>query len=157
MTNIVKLPKYECSQLFSFNYNDVIMSALASQNTSFMFVYSTVYSGSDQRKHQISALLAFVRGIHRCPLNSPHKGPVMRKMFPFDDVIICNDSQQWHNHLVRQKSFLLCNVWTLWLWYCVRTTEMGIVQSIVKVLLTCKMYLNVMPMSIHEMIGHFTQ
>ena len=37
---------------------------------------------------QSSASLAFVRvrGIHREPVNSPHKGPVTRKMFPFDDV-----------------------------------------------------------------------
>ena len=52
-------------------------------------VYSTVYSGTDQRKHQSSASLAFVRGIHRWPVNSPHKWPVTRKMFPFDDVIMC--------------------------------------------------------------------
>ena len=47
-----------------------------------------LYSGADQRKHQSSASLAFARGIHRWPVNSPHKGPVPRKMFPFDDVII---------------------------------------------------------------------
>ena len=41
-----------------------------------------------QRKHQSSASLAFVRGIHRRPVNSPHKWPVTRKMFPFDDVIM---------------------------------------------------------------------
>ena len=29
----------------------------------------------------------FVWGIHRWPVNSPHKGPVTRKMFPFDDAI----------------------------------------------------------------------
>ena len=69
------------------HYNDVIMSAMASQITSLTIVYSTVYSGAYQRKHQSSALLAFVRGIHRRPVNSPHKGPVTRKMFPFDDVI----------------------------------------------------------------------
>ena len=40
------------------------------------------------KKHQISASLAFVRGIHRWPVNSPHKGPVTRKMFIFDDVIM---------------------------------------------------------------------
>ena len=39
------------------------------------------------KKRQSSASLAFVRGIHRWPVNSPHKGPVTRKMFPFDDVI----------------------------------------------------------------------
>ena len=42
----------------------------------------------NQRKHQSSASLAFVRGIHRWPVNSLHKGPVTRKMFPFDDVIM---------------------------------------------------------------------
>ena len=68
--------------------NDVIMSAMASQITSLTIVYSTLYSGADQRKHQSSAPLAFVRGIHRWPANSQHKGPVMRKMFPFDDVIM---------------------------------------------------------------------
>ena len=69
------------------HYNDVIMSAMASQITSITIVYS-VYSGSDQRKHQSSASLAFVRGIHRWPVNSPHKRPVTRKMFLFDDVIM---------------------------------------------------------------------
>ena len=65
------------------------MSAIASQITSLTIVYSIVYSDADQRKHQSSASLAFVRGIHRGPVNSPHKWPVTRKMFPFDDVIMC--------------------------------------------------------------------
>ena len=64
------------------------MSAMASQMTSFLIVYSTVYSNTDQRKHQSSESLAFVRGIHRGPVNSPHKWPVTRKMFPFGDVIM---------------------------------------------------------------------
>ena len=59
------------------------MSTMASQITSPTIVYSTVYSGSGQRKHQSSASLAFVRGIHRWPANSPHKRPVTWKMFPF--------------------------------------------------------------------------
>ena len=71
-----------------FHYNDVIRGAIASQITSLTIVYSTVYSGGDQRKHQRSASLAFVWGIHRRPVNSPHKWPVTRKMFPFDDVIM---------------------------------------------------------------------
>ena len=70
------------------HYNDVIMSAMVSTITSLTIVYSTVYSGADQRKHQSSASLAFVRGIHRWPVNSPHKGSVTRKMFPFNDVIM---------------------------------------------------------------------
>ena len=64
------------------------MSLMASQITSLTIVYSTVYSGADQRKLQSSASLAFVREIHRGPVNSPHKRPVTRKMFPFDDVIM---------------------------------------------------------------------
>ena len=53
-----------------------------------LYNQDSFYSGADQRKHQSSASLVFLRGIHRSPVNSPHKGPVMRKMFPFDDVII---------------------------------------------------------------------
>ena len=49
---------------------------------------STIYSGADQRKLQNSASLAFVRGIHQSALNSQHNGPITRKMFPLDDVII---------------------------------------------------------------------
>ena len=72
----------------SKHYGDIIMSAMASQLTSLTIVYSNVYSGADQRNHQSSASPAFVRGIHRWPVNSPHKGPVTRKVFSFDDVIM---------------------------------------------------------------------
>ena len=64
------------------------MSAMASQINGLSIGYSVVCSGADQRKHQSSASLAFVRGIHRWPVNSPHKGPATPKMFPFDDVIM---------------------------------------------------------------------
>ena len=70
------------------HYNDIIMGSRASHITTLTIVYSSVYSGADQRKHQCSATLAFLREIHRWPVNSPHKGPVTRKMFPFDDVIM---------------------------------------------------------------------
>ena len=70
------------------HYGDVIMGTMPSQITSLTIVYSTVYSSADQRKHQSSASLAFVGGIHRGPVNSPHKWPVTQKMFPFDDVIM---------------------------------------------------------------------
>ena len=70
------------------HYNDVLMGAMASEITSLTIIYSTVYSGADQRKRQSSASLAFVRGIHRWPVNSPLKWPVTRKMFPFDDAIM---------------------------------------------------------------------
>ena len=64
------------------------MSEMASQITGVSIVCSTVFSGADQRKHQSSASLAFVWGIHRWPVNATHKGRVRRKMFPFDDVIM---------------------------------------------------------------------
>ena len=66
---------------WSDHNSNVIMGAIASQITSLTIVYSTVYSGPDQRKHQSSASLAFVRGIHRWPVNSPHKSPVTQKCF----------------------------------------------------------------------------
>ena len=69
-------------------YNNIIMGVIASQITSLTIVYSTAYSDADQRKHQSSASLVFVRGIHRGTVNSPHKWPVTRKSFPFDDVIM---------------------------------------------------------------------
>ena len=63
------------------HYNDVIMGATTSQITSLTIVPSTAYSGEDQRKHQSFASLAFVRTIHRWPVNSPHRWPVRRKCF----------------------------------------------------------------------------
>ena len=75
-----------CSDAWAWSQhcNDVIMGPIASQITSLTIVYSAVYSDADQRKHQSSASLAFVRGIHRGPVNSPHKLPVTRKIFPYD-------------------------------------------------------------------------
>ena len=68
------------------------MSAMASQINGVTIDYSTVCLGAYQGKHQSSASLAFVRGIHRWPMISPHKGPVTRKMFPFDYV---NKPESW--------------------------------------------------------------
>ena len=110
------------------------MGAMASQITSLTIVYSTVYSGADQSKHQSSASLAFVWGIHRGPVNSPHKWPVTRKMFPFDDVImrfwimiqsplafvqtgpLCcskNDMRQWHMIIIILLTHWSCVVLAL--------------------------------------------
>ena len=97
------------------HYNDVILGVMASQITSLTIVYSTVYSGADQRKYQSSASLAFVRGIHRGPVNSPHKWPVTRKMFPFDDVIMVN-----HNHALRY-------CWE-WIWRALQK-RIGVLES----------------------------
>ena len=76
------------SKALTHQFSDVIMSAMASQITNLTIVYLTIYSCADQMKHQSSASLAFVRGIHQWPVNSPHKGPVTLEMFPFDDVIM---------------------------------------------------------------------
>ena len=86
---MLQRPDTLCWQDFT-HYNDVMMSTVASQITSLTIVYSTVYSGADQRKHQSSASLAFVRGIHWGPVNSLRKGPVTQKIYPFDDVIMKN-------------------------------------------------------------------
>ena len=83
------------------------MKAMASQITSLMIVYSTGCLGADQSKHQSSALLAFVRGIHRSPVNSLHKGPVTWKMFPFDDVIM------WSIFFITICMFDRCKIWYL--------------------------------------------
>ena len=73
---------------YTKHYSDVIMSTMASRISGASIVCSTVCSGADQRKHQSSASLACVRGIHRWRLGSLHKGPVLRKMLPFDDVVM---------------------------------------------------------------------
>ena len=80
--HLVKIVDCKCG----YHYIDVMMGTMASQITSLMAVYSIVYSGADERKRQSSTSLAFVRGIHRWL-----KGPVTRKMFPFDDVIMTKD------------------------------------------------------------------
>ena len=59
-----------------YHHSDVIMSAMASLTTGVSIVCSAVCPGAD------------VRGIRRWPMDSPHKGPVRRKMTPFDDVIM---------------------------------------------------------------------
>ena len=65
------------------------MDTMASQITSLTTIVCAAFiQGADQRKHQSSASLAFVGEIYRWPANSPHKGPVTRKMFPCDDVMM---------------------------------------------------------------------
>ena len=89
--------------------DDVIMGAMASQITSLTIVYSTIYSDDDQRKHQSSASQAFVRGIHRGPVNSLHKWPVTRKMFPLDNVIMNADNTIFDTLYSTFKSSVILN------------------------------------------------
>ena len=97
------------------HYSDVIMGMMASQITSLTIVYTTVYSGADQRKHQSTASLAFVRGIHRWPVNSPHKWSVTWNMFPFDDVIMLSFhislSSNDATHKTVRHSFICVATW----------------------------------------------
>ena len=95
------------NQCWPTHYTGVIMSSTASQITGVRIVYLTVCSDADQRKHQSSASLTFVRGIHQWPVNSPPKGPLTRKRFPFDVYVsiwdICfyhNDTPWWGSGMV---------------------------------------------------------
>ena len=68
------------------------MGVMASQITSLMIVYSTVYSGADQRKHQSSVSLAFVRRIHRVPGEFPAQMASYAEKVPFDYVTMIRQS-----------------------------------------------------------------
>ena len=90
------------------------MRAKASQITGVLIVYSTVCSCADQRRHQNSEPLAFVRGSHRWPVNSPHKVPITRKIIPFDDVIIVKQTRSRGNRfpcLTRITKLFLNDFW----------------------------------------------
>ena len=121
--------------IISLHYNDVIIGMIASQITSLTIVYLIVYSEADRKKHQSSASLAFVRGIHRGPVNSLHKWPVTRKFFHlmtsscitefFSDSSNCLACKQVHNkffrffhYLVRDKICSLKNVMFLTYIFC---------------------------------------
>ena len=78
------IQRWNLSRLDKTHNGDVIMSTMASQITGV----SIGCSGVDQRKHKNSASLVFARGIHQSTLDSHHKGPVTRNMFPFDDIIM---------------------------------------------------------------------
>ena len=81
--------RHRCvSKLGHHHYNDVTMSAVASQFTSVSILCSTVGSGADQRKHQSSASLAFCGEFTGDRWFPRTKRPVTRNMFPFDDVIM---------------------------------------------------------------------
>ena len=117
------------------HYSDVIMGAMTSQITVVLILHSTVCSDTDQRKHQSSASLAFVRGIHRWPVNSPHKGPVTRKIFPFDDVIMRPDTYEQKSSL----AVLLGNVsWNAWIYIFT-----GVCDEFIYIFMCQSMYLSI--------------
>ena len=112
---------WPCDAMYlAIHYNDIIMSVMVSPITSLKTVYSTVYSRTDQRKYQSSAPLAYVQGIHQWPMNSLHKGPVIGKMFPFDDIMWTAMVKTWFNRNILASASeslknllanLTCNLW----------------------------------------------
>ena len=64
------------------------VSDITSQITSNLTVCSTNYSGQHKRKHQSLMVLVFEKGIHHSPVDSPHKGSVMQKVLPCDNIIM---------------------------------------------------------------------
>ena len=65
-TELSKAKEWWMYTYLTFNhYNDFIMCAMVFQITGVLSVCSAVCSGADQRKHQRSTVLVFVRGIHR--------------------------------------------------------------------------------------------
>ena len=93
------------------HYSDVIMSTIPSQIASVPLVCSTVGSGAGQRIHQSSASLAFVRGIHRWPVNSSHKRPVTQKIFPFDDIIMDVEPSSHSHHKLYHVMCIIVSIW----------------------------------------------
>ena len=93
------------------------MSAMDIQITGASIVCSAVCSGEYQRKHQSSTSLPFVGWIHQWPVHSPHKGPVTRKMFPFNDVIMkCTNISAVNSFLAQflVTEHTLCQFTTHW-------------------------------------------
>ena len=103
----------ETNELIILHYSDIIKGTIVSQITSLTLVYSTVNSDAAQRKHQSSASLSSVRGIHRWSVNSPHNWPVTRKMFPLDNVTSWPQSKLRPPWWLLQGLFLEGIIWIL--------------------------------------------
>ena len=84
------------------HYNDVIMSVFGASYHQPHGCSLKCAFGRRSTKTQKLRVTGLVREIHRWPVNSRHKGPVTRKMFPFDDVImgsVESSMLQWHSYL----------------------------------------------------------
>ena len=134
LLNFTHLTPYITHYIGYKHYGDVIRGMVVSQIIILTTVYSTVYWGADQRKHQSSTSLAFVWGIHRSPVNSPHKWPVTWKMFSFDDVIMSDLKMQYLHHMAL--------ILLLWIAHCCLVIQHSIVKlmsSLVQ-LMTCHQF-----------------
>ena len=143
------------------------MNVTLSQITSLTIMYSTIYSGTDQRKHQSSTSLAFVRGIHWWPVYFPHRGPVMRKLFPFDDVNRVTSTRdkspclqfrhKWHVWSTKESwyTILFCNkpissLYFIWLRFIVNVSgreiwSIWLIMSLVSIPEICIGFTEILP------------
>ena len=119
------------------------MNAMASQITSLMIIYKRLFMAHIKEKHQSSALLAFVRGIHRA-VNSPHKWPATRKMFPFDDVAM------WH--LFQEADIAVAPLATT----LARSQVIDFSETFMEVPLTLLVHKGITVNSLEELLDHPT-
>ena len=121
-----------------YHYSDVIMGVMESQINSLTIVYSKLFRCRSKKtpKLCVTGPWPFVRGIHRSPVNSTHKGPVTRKMFPFDDVIVCEFQIGLH-HTMRPSLFNLKRLWVDRL-RIQKTTISTLLQHRQVMILTCR-------------------
>ena len=103
-------PQATSHHLNQYHYIDVIMTTMASQITSLTMVYSTVYSDANQKKISKLRITGLCVGNSPEPVNSPHKGPVTRKMFTFGDVIMLKVPDPCHRmlHVSHDSHYLSC-------------------------------------------------
>ena len=88
----------------NLHYCDVIMGAMGRKSpASWLFTQPLIQAQINQNI-KAPRHWPFVRGIHRLPVNSPHKWPVTRKIFPFDDVIVNNMHVKDRNGLCRKHT-----------------------------------------------------
>ena len=98
----------------------------------------TFIQSADQRKHQSSTSLAFAWGVHRWPLNSLHKGPVTRKTFPFDDVIMIMFYFDFSPCLSAKLHYSLCNKILFLIWFLLASILSTVSEQIFTKWLNCR-------------------
>ena len=98
--------------VLAYHYCGIIMGAMAPQITRLTIVYPTVYSDTNQRKHQSSASLVFVRWIHRWPVNNDLLANVSIWRRHHDHRFV------WRNLLIVLAYFItVIIIWSSTLWH----------------------------------------
>ena len=94
------------------------MNAMASQITGVLIVLLKHLFRHRLKKISKLCVIGLCESFHRCPVNSPHKGTVTRKVFPFDGIMVyrkttscifqrINDFLTWWRHQMKTLSALL--------------------------------------------------